>query len=383
MKKSLYICTIKHFTLNKVLVAAISLSAASCAMNDGYTMLEEASETKNVGFDIVITKDGQMMTKGQMDQMDYNEYLSVADGTAHLDPGIPFGLVGVDRETSSVVINNEEVYERNGARSMSFSTKGYDTDRNLLLSAYYPHVDNIDYLDNNAAYGVPYFINDTQAGPLVSQTVEKRMSYLNVVPLVFRHITNDVGFKVCDITRDERLRGKIHIRKLIAHNVAQEGYYVDTLGTNGGLWRGQSFYRDITVFDGDCPVGIGTKNELYVGSHNLVNEKDAGNRFYSIPDEIKMGKQYVEVIFDVDGFELDGARYSPLKNQVQKFPIYGVLPDNQCVYGKQYTFHLGLDLNTIYQTIEFTASVDGWDEAYSAELGSGWESKIYEDNDFF
>ena len=40
-------------------------------------------------------------------------------------------------------------------------------------------------------------------------------------------------------------------------------------------------------------------------------------------------------------------------------------------YGKQYTFHLGLDTGKLYQQIVFSASV------------SDWETKIYEDNSEF
>ena len=39
--------------------------------------------------------------------------------------------------------------------------------------------------------------------------------------------------------------------------------------------------------------------------------------------------------------------------------------------GKQYTFHIGLDLSSVYKQITFTPSV------------SEWETKIYENNDDF
>ena len=97
-----------------------------------------------------------------------------------------------------------------------------------------------------------------------------------------------------------------------------------------------------------------------------------------------MGKQYIEVVFDVDEFEYDGHKYKELKNQVQKFPLYGVLNGNSCICGKQYTFHLGLDLGTLYQPIEFTASVSDWEHNYGVDINSVWgENKIYEGNDFF
>ena len=89
------------------------------------------------------------------------------------------------------------------------------------------------------------------------------------------------------------------------------------------------------------------------------------------PDDIEIGKQYVEVVFDVDGFTHNGFYYQPLKEQVSKYMIYGLLPNNCYIYGKQYTFHIGLDLSSVYHKITFAPSV------------GDWETKIYENNDTF
>ncbi len=51
--------------------------------------------------------------------------------------------------------------------------------------------------------------------------------------------------------------------------------------------------------------------------------------------------------------------------------LYGLLPNNEFIYGRQYTFHIGLDLSSVYHTITFAPSV------------SDWETKIYENNDTF
>ena len=51
--------------------------------------------------------------------------------------------------------------------------------------------------------------------------------------------------------------------------------------------------------------------------------------------------------------------------------LYGLLPDNVFVYGKQYTFHIGLDLSSIYREITFAPAV------------ADWETTIYENNDDF
>jgi len=118
-------------------------------------------------------------------------------------------------------------------------------------------------------------------------------------------------------------------------------------------------------------VGVGSENEKFVGYDALVDRLADSHRYYSIPDDIEMGKQCVEVVFDVDGFKHNNFYYEPLKNQVRKFMLYGLLPDNVFVYGKQYTFHIGLDLSSIYREITFAPAV------------GDWETTIYENNDDF
>jgi hypothetical protein len=113
------------------------------------------------------------------------------------------------------------------------------------------------------------------------------------------------------------------------------------------------------------------ENEKFIGRDALVPHMVDSHRFYAVPDDLLMGKQYVEVEFDIDGFDIGGFHYEPLKNQKVKYMLYGVLPDNVMVYGKQYTFHLGLDTGKFFHQISFTASV------------SDWETKIYENNDDF
>ena len=84
-----------------------------------------------------------------------------------------------------------------------------------------------------------------------------------------------------------------------------------------------------------------------------------------------MATQCVEVVIDVDGFTLNNFDYPPLENQVLRYMLYGLLPNKVFIPGKQYTFHVGLDLSSIYQEITFSPSI------------SGWETKIYENNEDF
>ena len=362
-------------------VAIVVFTIISCNTEDNFESFDGFEKSKDVSFDITITRDGKVNTRAEGG---YDNYTPEQDLEAKLDPSKPFGLMGVDAKTNSILINNERVFETAGIRSATFDSRNWYSTENILLSAYYPYVDETEFMSGNKAYIIPYRAEETQAGPLVSQTVERSTSYLDVIPLVFRHITNDIGFRVCDITYDPDLQGYIRLKKLIAHNFATEGYYIDSIGNNGGKWVQKTICEEIGVFKGNARVGVGADNELFVGQNHLVSDRRHSSRFYAVPEDIKMGKQYIEVVFDVDEFDYNGHHYKELKDQVQKFPLYGVLPGNSCICGKQYTFHLGLDLGTLYQPIEFTASVADWENNYSVDINSVWgENKIYEDNDFF
>ena len=247
----------------------------------------------------------------------------------------------------------------------------WSSSNKISFSAYYPHVESVNYGDDLENYSIPYSVSETEAGPLVSKTVEKAINQLNMIPLVFQHITNDIGYKICDITPDEALQGLIHLRKMTAVNVAQAGVYVNDVLNNSGTWHKQAYYRKIVIFDGDAKVGVGSNEEKFVGYDTLVDHMVDSHRYYSIPDDIEIGKQYVEVVFDVDGFTHNGFYYEPLKNQVHKYMLYGLLPDNTFVYGKQYTFHIGIDLSSIYRQITFAPAI------------GDWETTIYENNDDF
>ena len=368
-------------TILKTVLPIVVFTIFSCTANDEMESFDEFEKRKDVSFDIAITRDGRINSKAEGG---YDNLLVEADNEAKLDPSKPFGLMGIDAKTSAVLINNQRIFETAGIRSATFDSRNWYSTENILLSAYYPHVEETEFLSGNRTYIIPYHADDAKAGPLVSNTVERRTSYLDVIPLVFRHITNDIGFRICDITFDPQLRGHIRLRKLSAHNFATEGFYIDSIGNNGGVWIQRTICDEIGVFEGNARVGVGAANELFVGSDNLVSERKRSSRFYAIPDEIKMGKQYIEVVFDVDEFDYNGQHYKELKNQVQKFPLYGVLNGNSSICGKQYTFHLGLDLGTIYQPIEFTASVTDWEHNYDVDINNVWgENKIYEDNNFF
>lgn len=322
------------------------------------------SRQTRLDFDITVTREGQPITK--------SDIVDAGDLAPHMDPSRPFSLIAVEHDTGSLLLNNVPVYSGHDGNYSTYLQGGIlEIPSQILFSAYYPHVHDVTYEDGHSVYSIPFEKAETEAGPLVSRTVERTVQQLNTLPLEFGHITNDIGFKICDATPKEELQGLIHLRKITAMKVASAGVYVNDLLNSRGYWNYQAYYRDVVVFEGDALVGVGSSRELFVGRDSLSKEMALSHRFYAIPDEIVMGRQWVEVVFDVDGFYLNNFYYAPLKDQVAKFLIYGVLPDNVMVPGKQYTFHLGLDLTSIYHEITFAPSV------------SDWESKIYEDNDDF
>lgn len=354
------------------LLSACAIIAAGSACNkvDDLPGMPESknSSKKKMDFDIMVTRDGQLIEQGRVmtkSNVDTDTKL------ATMDTDLPFGLVGIDFEHGDIVLDNARISSSGGDYTAAFDEFMWSASNKLSLSAYYPFVDELSYGDEYKSYSIPYSVNETEAGPLVSKTVEKAINQLNMVPLVFQHITNDIGYKICDITPDENLQGLIHLRKVTATNVAQAGVYVNDITSNTGVWHKQGYYRRIVVFEGDEVIGVGSGNEKFIGYDKLVDRMSDSHRYYSIPDDIEIGKQCVEVVYDVDSFTVGTYTYAPLKDQVAKFMLYGLLPDNVFVYGKQYTFHLGLDLSKIYKQITFAVSV------------SDWETSIYENNDDF
>ena len=352
----------------------LAIIAIACNKLEAMPTLPDAppvSTQKKINFDVLVTRDGKVLTKAGMGVTKAGAF-DDADQNATLDADIPFGLIGIDRERGELLIDNVRVYQdASGQHTGLFDDYLWSASNKINFSAYYPHVNKVTYGANLADYSISYSIKDTEAGPLVSKTVERAINQLNMVPLEFQHITNDIGFKICDATPQKELQGLIHVRKITATNVASAGVFTNDMNGNGGSWGRQGYYRKEVVFEGDAKVGVGSENEKFVGYDSLVDRMMESHRYYSIPDDIELGKQVIEVVYDVEGFTLNGFYYHPLEGQVAKYSLYGLLPNNEFVYGKQYTFHLGLDLSSVYHEITFAPSV------------AGWETKIYENNDTF
>ena len=352
------------------LIALVALALSSCTLDLDTPDSDNGTGKRKISFPVKVTRDGQTIPEGAITKTKGDIYES-EDRIATMDKSRSFGLVGVDFETGTLVLDNEAVGTVSGQYQGFFDKGLWDIPTVVSFSAYYPHVANLIYGDEYATYSIPFSNADTEAGPLVSKTVQSALDQLNMVPLEFQHITNDIGFKICDVTVDPALQGLIHLRKVVATKIASAGIFVNDIQAGDGFWHRRGYYRDELVFEGDAKVGVGMENELFIGKSSLVPRMADSYRFYAIPDEIMMGKQCVEVTYDVEEFTLNGFTYSALTNQKANYMLYGILPDNVMAYGRQYTFHLGLDTGKLYKEITFDATV------------SDWETKIYENNDEF
>lgn len=352
----------------------LAMATVSCVgLDDDGIDITPDSQKQRLDFDILVTRDGELISKERTGMMTRSgSSFEASEKLATMDDDIPFGLIGIDFEHGGrLLLDNTKVESNNKGYSTFLDWNTWGGVNNATFSAYYPYVTNIEYGEGNTSYAIPYSATETDAGPLVSETVERAIQSLNMMPLHFKHITNDIGYKICDITPDKNLQGLIHLRKVTAYNVASAGVYINDLMSGAGAWRKQGYYRKVVVFEGDALVGVGSENEKFIGFDTLEDHLADSHRYYSIPDDIAMGKQYVEVVFDVDGFKLNNFYYKPLKDQVRKYMLYGLLPDNVFVHGKQYTFHIGLDLSSVYREITFAPAV------------ADWETTIYENNDDF
>ena len=261
-----------------LLVIAIAALASCAKIDDVPSIAEEPSQKQKMDFDIMVTRDGKVVEKKRSGIMT-KSMVDDSEKIATMDTGIPFGLIGIDYENGELVLDNASVSSDGNSYSGMFDKYLWSSSNKISLSAYYPHVESVSYGDNLENYSIPYSVNETEAGPLVSKTVEKAINQLNMIPLVFQHITNDIGYKICDITPDEQLQGLIHIRKVTATNVAQAGVFINDVLNNTGSWHRQAFYRNVVIFEGDAVLGVGMENEKFIGYDSLVDNMADSHRY--------------------------------------------------------------------------------------------------------
>lgn len=270
------------------------------------------------------------------------------------DNSTAFGLVGIGNESGRVLIPNQAVYNSNGAR-MSQLAVNTELDDNMLMSVFYPYTNKVIY-NQDGKYAVAFNSDDICKGPMMAEASISCKQQNGDVDISFTNIYSSIGLGVCDLTKDEQLKGLIHVRKVVLHGIQVEGLYV----YNGldSHWEPQRRAKSITVYDGCDSVLAG--NVLYLSDCSVSEQPGECKRINAIPEILTNGIQTVEVIYDVDPFEYEGTHYSGMTQVSQIVSLTDLIPGNSLEQGSQYTCTIGLDLGRVYRTIEFTAIASNW-----------------------
>lgn len=350
------------------IVAVAAIMVSSCAREDRFSRITYGGQEIYTVFNVSIAQNTKTKTKTKTttkSDADSKTSYETEKKNASFLPDVAFGLVGVDKESLGVVIDNKPVYEHNGVRTANIiADVGEDTV--MSVSAFYPYVNNVSY-HKDGSYAISFTPADLQKGPLSSNSVDMRCDQdFETVSIRFHHISNSIGFRVCDITDDEQLRGLMHIRKIVLHGLPTEGMYV--VDGEYSHWVPNAKHEPIVYYEGDDLVDYGEENALFVTQDHLSAANADCNRHYLVPEELKAGKHYVEVIFDVDPFDYDGTHYRGATGKKQTIPLSGVIPFDTFELGLQYTFTLGINLGTVYRPIEFSASVEEWEMRFKARV---------------
>lgn len=350
-------------------VVAAVLLVSSCSRQDLYIVIPDNNQETQTIFNIFIakntrTKSATKSTKSDNDTKTISDYDAVKTN-AYLDSQTAFGLVGVDDETKAFLVKDEPIYEIEGVRSANLITS--TTSSGILkANAFYPFESDVNY-GKDGSYSITFTPNDIKKGPLASNTVTMRCDQeFETVNLQFHHISNSIGFKVCDITEDDQLKGLMHVRKVVLHGMPTEGLFV--VDGDDSHWVPNAKRQSIVIYEGDDLVKCGVENAGFIGESSVSDNHDDCHRFYVVPEELKGNKHYIEVIFDVDSFDYEGTHYRGTTNKTQIIPLSGVIPDDLMELGLQYTFVLGMNICTVYRPIEFTATVDHWDAKFNGRI---------------
>ncbi|MBQ0095993.1 MAG: hypothetical protein KBT49_09485, partial [Bacteroidetes bacterium] len=295
--------------------AAVAISFISCTSDD--VMLGNNNNVCGFGtsayFNVSVSSSAAV-TKGSF-QMNVLE-----DG---LDDNLAFGLVGKQVDNIGVFVNN-------GVRSADISS----SENSVEASAYYPYVSDVDCQEDGTCI-IGFSEDAFQCGPMVSDRVEINCSQdADFVNVRFHSIAQRIGFRLCDITEDNQLSDLIEISGIQLYGVATQGIYVNS---DSPYWIPQFSRKPYTVFDGS----------------NTISKSDdmISDRLYVVPGSIAEG--YVEVSFNVRGFDYDGYAYASSQKSI-RISLSDIQPDDDNIYT------LALDLEDFFKTIEFSAEVEDW-----------------------
>lgn len=342
--------------ITSIIVAAIAMICSSCSRDDRFLPVYRGQETHAV-FYISVAKNTKSGAETQTTYYTENEYGSI-------DSDQPIGILGLSN-TCGVVIDDMPVYEKDGVRTASLLLPNH-TEQSIGLTAFYPYVRDVSYY-KDGSYVISFTPDDIAKGPLATDAVTVMCDdESEAVNLEFHHIANSIGFRVCDITREEGLKGHIHIRKVVLHGMSVEGLFV-TDGENS-KWMTQGKRSALVFFDGNSRVECGKGNAMYIAGSTLSESKEECKRFYVVPEELEEGKHFVEVVIDVDGFDYGGVHYPAMAGKSLNIPLWNVIPENTFEIGLQYTFTFGINLAQVFDKIEFSASVDDWTKNFTSRI---------------
>ena len=368
----------KRTCVTLLIVITASLLISSCTKEDRYNNVSYDQETKTI-FNISVvqntkTKSGDnKVTKGEAGdtKADAGDTKTISDYSsevkhASMEADIAFGLVGVDNENLDVLVDNQPVYEnKDGVRSANLVTSSLSSG-SMKVSAFYPYVSSVSY-HKDGSYAISFTPNDIKKGPLASNAVDMRCDQdFETVNLQFHHISNSIGFKVCDITEEDQLKGLMHVRQVILHGMPTEGLYV--VDGDNSHWVPNAKHQNIVIYEGNDHVNCGIENASFLTGASLSDIREECNHVFVVPEELKEGKHYVEVVFDIDEFDYEGTHYHGATGKSQIIQLAGVLPENDMEKGLQYTFVLGMNIYTVYRPIEFTANVHDYEVKYNGHI---------------
>ena len=140
-----------------ITIAAFAL-APSCNKMDDIPAMEAASKKQKMNFDILVTRDGEIIQKGRTGVMTRSEAADTDEKRATMDEDIPFGLIGIDFEKGQLVLDNMKVANDGVGYSTAFDGFMWNGINKVSLSAYYPYVNNVDYGSGFENYAIPYSV---------------------------------------------------------------------------------------------------------------------------------------------------------------------------------------------------------------------------------
>lgn len=200
--------------------------------------------------------------------------------------------------------------------------------------------------------------------PVTKEPADSRASKKTVNLLVQEPdegIIAKVRFTVSDTTTDPQLRGLLRLRKLTARNIASKGDY----DTETKTWKNQRQYGGFRIFEGNQKVPVDSSLHLFAAGDSLAARENQAAVLSCIPDTLERNKQVVEVVFEVEGFTLNGFHYETQKDVKKWISLTDLTDEPQLKTGESYVFDIGINLNEIFKEITFSPSTEDWNTVYS------------------